>query len=97
MTSSSLEVFAALALTDSEFSDCFCVLDDAKVPPFYEAYVADVLKIIERNAQVFTKTTSSLRHNFIVVYILFVYSLNSNVCGANTSVHNVRAAHCRTS
>jgi glutamate dehydrogenase len=52
VTSSSLEVFAALALTDSEFSELFCVVDDKAVPPFYDAYVRDVLVIIERNAQV---------------------------------------------
>ncbi|CAO3595065.1 unnamed protein product [Absidia cylindrospora] len=50
VTSSSLEVLAALAFNDSEFEQNMCVKGE-KVPEFYEAYVKEVQEIIERNAR----------------------------------------------
>jgi len=53
VTSSSLEVLAALALNDEEFNVHMVVqVDEAKrvVPEFYEAYVKQVQKKIEENA-----------------------------------------------
>lgn len=50
VTSSSLEVLAALALTDEEFEQHMMVTDDASPPPFYEEYVRDVISIIEKHA-----------------------------------------------
>ncbi|KAF1807376.1 Glutamate/Leucine/Phenylalanine/Valine dehydrogenase-domain-containing protein [Mucor lusitanicus] len=49
VTSSSLEVLAALAFDDAEFEEHMCIRDGA-VPAFYEAYVKEVQSIIERNA-----------------------------------------------
>lgn len=49
VTSSSLEVLAALAFNDSEFTEHMCVKDD-QVPEFYQEYVKEVQQIIERNA-----------------------------------------------
>lgn len=49
VTSSSLEVLAALAFNDEEFAEHMCVRD-GKVPEFYQAYVKEVQAIIERNA-----------------------------------------------
>ena len=49
VTSSSLEVLAALALSDSEFAANMQIHDNS-VPQFYESYVTDVQRIIERNA-----------------------------------------------
>ncbi|ORX53127.1 NAD-dependent glutamate dehydrogenase [Hesseltinella vesiculosa] len=51
VTSSSLEVLAALAFDDAEFHDHMCV-HGGHVPEFYEAYVKEVQTIIERNARV---------------------------------------------
>lgn len=51
VTSSSLEVLAALAFNDAEFEEHMCVRD-GKVPQFYEDYVKEVQQIIERNAAV---------------------------------------------
>lgn len=51
VTSSSLEVLAALAFDDAEFAEHMCV-KDGRVPEFYQAYVAEVQAIIERNAAV---------------------------------------------
>jgi hypothetical protein len=39
VTSSSLEVLAALALTDAEFEAKMMVKDKSNPPPFYKAYV----------------------------------------------------------
>ncbi|OZJ03908.1 hypothetical protein BZG36_03289 [Bifiguratus adelaidae] len=50
VTSSSLEVLAALAFNDAEFAEHMCV-KDGKVPAFYEAYVKEVQRIIEHNAE----------------------------------------------
>ncbi|GAO51772.1 hypothetical protein G7K_5865-t1 [Saitoella complicata NRRL Y-17804] len=50
VTSSSLEVLAALALNDDEFAQHMQVKGDV-VPPFYEKYVEEVQTIIERNAR----------------------------------------------
>ncbi len=50
VTSSSLEVLAALSLSDSEFAEHMAVSDPAHPPKFYDAYVKDILRIIERNA-----------------------------------------------
>lgn len=51
VTSSSLEVLAALALTDEEFAEHMQVKDIEKVPAFYEEYVSDVQRIIEAHAR----------------------------------------------
>ncbi|KAL0074663.1 Glutamate/Leucine/Phenylalanine/Valine dehydrogenase-domain-containing protein [Phycomyces blakesleeanus] len=51
VTSSSLEVLAALAFDDAEFAQHMCV-KDGKVPAFYQAYVKEVQQIIERNAAI---------------------------------------------
>jgi glutamate dehydrogenase len=50
VTSSSLEVLAALALTDEEFQEHMQVKDGV-VPEFYENYVKEVQEIIARNAE----------------------------------------------
>ncbi|KAL7308982.1 NAD-dependent glutamate dehydrogenase [Mucor circinelloides] len=49
VTSSSLEVLAALAFDDAEFEEHMCIRDGV-VPEFYETYVKEVQGIIERNA-----------------------------------------------
>jgi len=51
VTSSSLEVLAALALTDSEHSEHMQVKDPAHVPQFYQEYVKQVQAIISQNAK----------------------------------------------
>ncbi|KAI9028228.1 Glutamate/Leucine/Phenylalanine/Valine dehydrogenase-domain-containing protein [Phycomyces nitens] len=51
VTSSSLEVLAALAFDDAGFAQHMCV-KDGKVPAFYQAYVKEVQEIIERNAAI---------------------------------------------
>ncbi len=50
VTSSSLEVFASLALSDGEFGEQMCEKDGEK-PPFREAYIAEVLSTIQKNAR----------------------------------------------
>ncbi|KAJ1961542.1 NAD-dependent glutamate dehydrogenase [Dipsacomyces acuminosporus] len=50
VTSSSLEVLAALAFSDEEFGRVMCKQEDGTLPKFYEEYVADVQKAIEANA-----------------------------------------------
>lgn len=51
VTSSSLEVLAALVFTDAEFEQHMCVKQDQPSPPaFYQAYIHEVHSIIERNA-----------------------------------------------
>ncbi len=50
VTSSSLEVFAALALSDDEF-DAHMRVKDGKAPGFMESYVDEVIKIIKYNAR----------------------------------------------
>ena len=49
VTSSSLEVLAALALSDEEFKDNMTV-QNGVIPEFYASYVKDVQRIIEENA-----------------------------------------------
>lgn len=51
VTSSSLEVLAALAFDDAEFEEHMCVKAGEPVPLFYQAYVKQVQEIIERNAR----------------------------------------------
>jgi len=50
VTSSSLEVLAALAFTDEEFHEHMQVTDPEHPPAFYLDYVKDVQSIIEENA-----------------------------------------------
>ncbi|KAJ2559260.1 NAD-dependent glutamate dehydrogenase [Coemansia sp. RSA 1933] len=50
VTSSSLEVLAALSFTDSEFGRLMCRQEDGSLPLFYQEYVADVQTAIESNA-----------------------------------------------
>ena len=49
VTSSSLEVFAGLALTDEDFDKHMCVKGQ-RVPAFRKRYTAEILDIIRRNA-----------------------------------------------
>jgi len=51
VTSSSLEVLAALALSDEEFKEHMQVVDDENPPPFYTEYVLEVQRIIEEHAR----------------------------------------------
>ncbi|KAJ3222009.1 NAD-dependent glutamate dehydrogenase [Clydaea vesicula] len=51
VTSSSLEVLAALSFTDEEFAEHMMVKDGAHPPAFYTEYVKEVHHIIERNAE----------------------------------------------
>ncbi len=50
VTSSSLEVLASLALTDSEYDKLMCVRDGV-VPSFRRKYIAQILDIIRENAR----------------------------------------------
>ncbi len=50
VTSSSLEVLAALALTDGEYERLMAVPEGGKEPAFRKKYVAEILEIIRRNA-----------------------------------------------
>ncbi|KAJ9458975.1 Glutamate dehydrogenase 2 [Diplonema papillatum] len=51
VTSSSLEVLAALAMSDDQHNQLMCVKEDGAVPAFYQEYVTEVQKIIEENAR----------------------------------------------
>ena len=51
VTSSSLEVLAALVLTDAEFSTHMCVPVGGPTPAFYARYVKEVQEIISENAR----------------------------------------------
>jgi glutamate dehydrogenase len=50
VTSSSLEVLAALAFNDAEFA-VHMQVKDGVVPAFYQEYIKNVHEIIERNAE----------------------------------------------
>lgn len=50
VTSSSLEVLAALALTDEEFEKNMQVHDNI-IPAFYNEYIKEVHRVIEKNAE----------------------------------------------
>lgn len=50
VTSSSMEVFASLALTDKEYDQLMCV-KDGKIPPFRKHYIEGILDIIRENAR----------------------------------------------
>jgi glutamate dehydrogenase len=50
VTSSSLEVLAALAFTEEEYSQHMCVKDN-RTPEFYEKYVQEVKERIAENAR----------------------------------------------
>jgi len=50
VTSSSLEVLAALAMNDAEFSQHMQVLDPENIPEFYNKYVKEIQERIEENA-----------------------------------------------
>ncbi|SAM05108.1 hypothetical protein [Absidia glauca] len=52
VTSSSLEVLAALAFSDDEFEQHMCIKPGHPAPAFYERYVEQVQKTIEQNARV---------------------------------------------
>eukprot|EP01063_Lacrimia_lanifica_P026224 TRINITY_DN34_c0_g1_i3.p2 TRINITY_DN34_c0_g1~~TRINITY_DN34_c0_g1_i3.p2 ORF type:complete len:1159 (+),score=712.78 TRINITY_DN34_c0_g1_i3:56-3532(+) len=51
VTSSSLEVLAALAMTPEQHNELMCVRADGTVPDFYEKYVVQVQAKIEENAR----------------------------------------------
>jgi len=51
VTSSSLEVLAAIAMTDSEHKEHMQVSDPNNIPPFYKSYVEEVQERIEQNAE----------------------------------------------
>ncbi len=49
VTSSSLEVFASLVLTDEEYEKKMCVRNN-RIPAFRKRYIAEILDIIRKNA-----------------------------------------------
>jgi len=49
VTSSSMEVFASLALTDQEYERLMCV-KDGKIPAFRKKYISEILNLIRENA-----------------------------------------------
>ncbi len=49
VTSSSLEVWASLALTDEEYEEHMCVRNN-RIPPFRKRYIQEILEIIRENA-----------------------------------------------
>ncbi|KEG08275.1 glutamate dehydrogenase [Trypanosoma grayi] len=51
VTSSSLEVYAGLALSDEEHARYMCAASSETVPEFYKDYVKDIITRIENNAQ----------------------------------------------
>jgi glutamate dehydrogenase len=51
VTSSSLEVYASLALTDEEYDKHLRVQPDGKIPPFRKAYVEAIIEKIKENAR----------------------------------------------
>eukprot|EP01135_Chromosphaera_perkinsii_P003700 Nk52_evm18s252 gene=Nk52_evmTU18s252 len=51
VTSSSFEVFIALAMSDSEFAEHMCVPASGSPPPFYQKYVQQCIEKIEQNAR----------------------------------------------
>eukprot|EP01060_Flectonema_neradi_P038198 TRINITY_DN7956_c2_g1_i1.p1 TRINITY_DN7956_c2_g1~~TRINITY_DN7956_c2_g1_i1.p1 ORF type:complete len:1179 (+),score=308.06 TRINITY_DN7956_c2_g1_i1:94-3630(+) len=51
VTSSSLEVLAALAMNEEQHNELVCVQADGTVPEFYKKYVSAVQNIIEENAR----------------------------------------------
>jgi len=50
VTSSSLEVLAALSFNDEEFEENMCI-KASEIPPFYAEYIRNVHQIIEKNAE----------------------------------------------
>ncbi len=50
VTSSSLEVFASLALSDKEYDDLMCVRDD-EIPSFRKNYIDEIIQVIKKNAE----------------------------------------------
>ncbi len=51
VTSSSLEVLAALSMTDKEYSDLMTPGENGKIPPFRKKYIMEIISIIKRNAK----------------------------------------------
>ncbi|KAK3058129.1 NAD-dependent glutamate dehydrogenase [Extremus antarcticus] len=51
VTSSSLEVLAALSFSDKEFGTHMCLAEDGTIPQFYQDYVKQVQSIIQNNAR----------------------------------------------
>lgn len=51
VTSSSLEVLAALSVPEAEFMKNFTIQQDGKVPKMYEEYVQEVIERVEENAR----------------------------------------------
>ena len=51
VTSSSLEVLAALSFDDAGFIENMCVREDGSAPEFYDAYVKEVQNTIKNNAR----------------------------------------------
>jgi glutamate dehydrogenase len=51
VTSSSLEVYAALALSDEEYAKHMVVGPDGKISPFRQRYVDQIVRIIKANAR----------------------------------------------
>lgn len=51
VTSSSLEVLAALSLNEEQFTKHMCVTDPNNIPPFYAEYVKEIQGRIEKDAE----------------------------------------------
>lgn len=51
VTSSSMEVLAALSVDEADLLKYFCVKNDGTIPKLYEEYVNEIIKRVEENAR----------------------------------------------
>ncbi|MCK5740030.1 NAD-glutamate dehydrogenase [bacterium] len=86
VTSSSLEVFASLALSDTEYETNLTVKDDT-VPEFRKQYVAQVLDLVRKNAQLEFEVLWQEHQRNRTPYAILTDVLSNKINAVNDAIH----------
>jgi len=87
VTSSSLEVLAAMALTDEEYEKLLCV-KNGKTPQFRKQYVNDVLHILRENARLEFEVLWNENQRTKRPYSILTDDLSNKINQVTDSIHN---------
>lgn len=87
VTSSSLEVLGALALTDEEYAEHLCVSNNV-IPPFRKKYVEQVLVTIRQNARMEFEVLWNEHHQTKTPFSILTDMVSDKINKVTDAIHN---------
>jgi glutamate dehydrogenase len=86
VTSSSLEVFASLALTDEEYERKMCV-KNKRIPAFRKRYIAEILDIIRENSTLEFKVISKENREKGIPRVVLTDRISDKINGVTDAIY----------